>query len=65
MATRDAAKAIGKSNELGTVEARKLADLIILNADPLIDLRNLHQRFRIVKGGKMYDPEKLIYCVTK
>ncbi|MBI1803160.1 MAG: amidohydrolase family protein [Ignavibacteriae bacterium] len=60
MATRDAAKALGKSNELGTIEAGKLADLIILNADPLIDLRNLHQVFRVIKDGTAYDPAELI-----
>jgi imidazolonepropionase-like amidohydrolase len=60
MATRDAANALGKTSELGTVEAGKLADLIILNADPLIDLRNLHQVFRVIKDGNIYDPAQLI-----
>lgn len=55
MATRDAAKAIGKSDEIGTVEAGKLADLILLNADPLQDLRRLGEIFLVIKGGKVYD----------
>jgi len=59
MATRDAAKAIGKLDELGTVEAGKVADLIIVNADPLIDLRNLHQVFRVIEDGIIYDPLEL------
>lgn len=60
MATRDAAKALGKPNELGTIEEGKRADLIILNADPLTDLRNLQQVFRVIKGGSIYDPAELL-----
>jgi imidazolonepropionase-like amidohydrolase len=61
MATRDAAQALGKTNELGTIEAGKLADLVILNADPLLDLRNLHQVFRVIKDGHVYDPAELLF----
>ena len=60
MATRDAAKALGKENEIGTIEAGKLADLVILNANPLTDLRNLHQVFRVIKDGLVYDPADLL-----
>ncbi|HEY6951942.1 MAG TPA: amidohydrolase family protein [Bacteroidota bacterium] len=60
MATRDAAKAVGKTNELGTIEPGKLADLVILDADPLLDLRNLHHIYRVMKDGVLYDPAELI-----
>ena len=60
MATGDAAVALGKSRELGTIAAGKLADLVILNADPLVDLRNLHKIFRVIKDGRLYDPVELI-----
>jgi imidazolonepropionase-like amidohydrolase len=60
MATRDAATALGKAAELGTIQEGKLADLIIVNADPLEDLRNLHQIFRVIKAGAAYDPAELI-----
>ena len=60
MATRDAARALGKSNDLGTIEAGKLADLIIVNEDPLTDLRHLRKIFRIIKGGVIYNPEELM-----
>jgi imidazolonepropionase-like amidohydrolase len=60
MATSDAATAIGKGDELGTVQAGKNADLILVNADPLADLRNLNRIFRVIKGGIVYDPAELI-----
>jgi imidazolonepropionase-like amidohydrolase len=60
MATCDAAKALGKGNDLGTIEPGKLADLIILNGNPLIDLRNLRQVFRVIKDGVAYDPAGLV-----
>ena len=60
MATRDAAAALGKLDELGTIQEGKLADLIIVNADPLADLRNLHQVLCVIKAGSVYDPAELI-----
>ena len=39
-ATRDAADKLGFLQDLGTVESGKLADLVVLDADPLADIRN-------------------------
>jgi imidazolonepropionase-like amidohydrolase len=60
MATRDAAKIVGREKELGTVEPGKLADLIILDADPLADLRNVGRIQAVMKGGKLYNRDELI-----
>ena len=60
MATRDAAKALGKEKDLGTIEAGKLADLIIVEANPLDDVRSLHKLYRVIKGGVVYDPAELL-----
>ena len=60
MATRDAAAALGKAGELGTIEPGKLADIVIVDADPLADLRNLSRVYRVIKGGEFYDPAELI-----
>jgi len=38
------------------VEAGKLADLVILDADPLQDIRNVTRIFRTMKGGVLYEP---------
>jgi imidazolonepropionase-like amidohydrolase len=55
-ATINAARMIGREKDLGTVEAGKLADLVILDADPLQDIRNVTRIFRTVKGGVLYEP---------
>lgn len=55
-ATRGGAEAMGRSADLGTVEEGKLADLVILDADPLADIRNTRAIHRVLKGGKLFDP---------
>jgi imidazolonepropionase-like amidohydrolase len=57
MATHDAAKILGRENDLGTVEPGKLADLIILDANPLDDMRNVGKLNAVMKGGKLYRKE--------
>lgn len=60
MATRDAARALGQEKEIGTIEAGKLADLVIVKADPLADMRNVHRVDRVLKGGVVYSPSELL-----
>ena len=55
-ATINAARMLGKEQELGTVEAGKAADLVILDADPRADIRNVTRIVRTFKGGVGYDP---------
>jgi imidazolonepropionase-like amidohydrolase len=59
-ATINGAYALGRSDILGTVEAGKLADFVVLNANPLKDIRNVRQVFRVIKGGVIYEPHKLM-----
>jgi imidazolonepropionase-like amidohydrolase len=47
---------MGRSDELGTVEEGKLADLVILNADPLQDVRNTRAIHKVIKGGQVLHP---------
>jgi imidazolonepropionase-like amidohydrolase len=58
-ATRDAARAMGREKDLGTVEAGKLADLIVLGADPTADIRNLRTLRYVVRGGELRAQEEL------
>lgn len=59
-ATRDAATALGTvGGDLGTIVPGKLADLVLLSADPLTDIRNLEQVEWVMKGGKVYKPREV------
>ncbi len=51
--TRGGAQAMGRGKEIGTVEKGKLADLVIVGADPLADVANLRKIRYVVRGGVM------------
>ncbi len=51
-ATSRAADLLGQGDELGSVEKRKLADLVVLEADPLEDIRNTRRITTVYKGGR-------------
>ena len=52
-ATHSAAQHLGRLDELGTVEAGKLADLLIVDGDPLADITALHDIEVVIKGGQI------------
>jgi imidazolonepropionase-like amidohydrolase len=58
-ATRNGAAAYGLENQLGTVEPGKLADLLVLDADPLEDVANLRKIRYVIKDGLIIDREAL------
>ena len=53
-ATRNAAAVMGKEDDVGTLEAGKYADLVILDADPLVDIRNATKIHLVMKGGETF-----------
>jgi imidazolonepropionase-like amidohydrolase len=55
-ATLNGAKALGQETELGTIERGKLADLVVLSADPTADIRNAERIERVIKGGVALAP---------
>ena len=63
MATINGARALGVSDRLGTVEAGKLADLVIVQGNPLADIRNTRNVRRVIKAGVAYDPAALLQSV--
>jgi imidazolonepropionase-like amidohydrolase len=53
-ATRVNATIIGKGRELGTIEPGKLADVIVVNGNPLYDIVALAQVETVIKGGVVH-----------
>ena len=55
-ATRNAARVFASEPEMGTLEPGRLADLVILDADPLADIRNARKIRAVIKGGQIVEP---------
>jgi imidazolonepropionase-like amidohydrolase len=58
-ATRNAARVFSPEPQTGTIESGKLADLLILDADPLVDIGNARRINKVIKGGHVFDVGKL------
>ena len=58
-ATRNNADAYGKLDRIGTVEKGKLADLVVLERNPLIDIENTRSILMVMKDGQIVDRGKL------
>jgi imidazolonepropionase-like amidohydrolase len=58
-ATKNGAEVIGQGNTLGTLEAGKLADIIVVRGSPLTDISDIGNVEWLVKNGKLIDPNKL------
>ena len=58
-ATLGSAEVIGRARDVGSLEAGKFADLLILDADPLADIRNTQSIRWVMKNGRLYDAATL------
>lgn len=63
-ATKNGAVVIGVDNELGTVEEGKLADLLILSANPLEDIENIRNIDTVLYKGKAYPRQEFAYAAS-
>jgi imidazolonepropionase-like amidohydrolase len=54
-ATINAARAMGYDDRVGTLEVGKLADIVLLDADPLKDITNVHKIRAVVHDGRLLD----------
>ena len=58
-ATIDGAKIIGVAQDLGSIEPGKLADLVVLDANPLDDIKNTNTITHVMKNGELFEGDTL------
>jgi imidazolonepropionase-like amidohydrolase len=63
-ATRNPARYRDQLKDSGTVEAGKLADLVLLDSDPLTDIKNTRRIANVIVGGKLLTRSKLDKILT-
>ena len=56
LATLTAAKSVGADEFLGSLEPGKIADILLLDKNPLHDISNTMKIWRVIKGGNTFDP---------
>jgi len=63
-ATTAPAEALGFADDIGTLEAGKLADLVVIDGDPLADIRDSDDVDMVMLNGRLYDAETLDEVAT-
>jgi imidazolonepropionase-like amidohydrolase len=58
-ATKNGAIAMQMGGQLGTIEPGRLADLVLLTADPLADIHNIRRQAMVMKDGSVIDVRRL------
>jgi len=59
IATLHGARFLGREGELGSITEGKLADMVLLDADPVADILNARRINTVIKNGRVVDREAL------
>jgi len=57
--TLGAARALGLDAEIGSIAVGTIADLLLLDGDPLLDIRSTRRIWRVLQGGRVVDRKRL------
>jgi len=57
--TIESARSLGYDKDVGSLEVGKLAELVVLEADPSVDIRNSDKVTKVMIGGRLYDAATL------
>ena len=56
---------LGLPKRLGTIETGRIADLVVLDADPAVDVRNTRTISMVVKHGRIFKPKDLLKAANQ
>jgi hypothetical protein len=62
-ATINNARILKQDKNLGSIEAGKLADLVLLRLDPLKDIHNTRSIAKVIRAGRVLDPDEILRAV--
>jgi len=55
MATLTSAHVVGADRDRGVLAPGKLADMVLVDGDPTVNISDLHKTVAVIKGGNVYD----------
>ena len=64
-ATINNARILHSEKSLGSIDPGKLADILILDANPLASIGNSRRISKVIKGGRVIDPQSLLQAVQR
>jgi imidazolonepropionase-like amidohydrolase len=62
-ATSNGARVARREDEMGAIVPGRLADMVVLDADPMATVGNLSHVYRVIKGGTVFDPDALVRSI--